>query len=201
MTVTIKVSKRRSKDPTLWQLIVLLANIIWLVYLWVKRIIFSILTWIHDKLDKPYIHEKKEKISSIELKEPAKHYTPVYADEPVEATQPKKPLYPISPDNYDFNADPAHQVIKSRNNAIKSASAKRKVAEFIGEDYQPSHEELEAKRIYDRYYKPKSQSWQQRDTDLVDTEAYYDSTLTRRENNELIRNIGREEYRKDQYGY
>jgi hypothetical protein len=203
MTVTIKVTKRKRKDDvTLWQITVLLATVLWLaaskIYSWLKRVTFRLLTRTYDRLakqeskpvDKPVNELKTVKRTVV---------NPIVAEIIQEAEEKKvTPKYPIRTEDYDFNAPSDKQII--RNNSIKITQAK-KVLSFVGEDIEPTHEDLEAKRIYDRYYKPKSQSWQNRNTDLVDTEAYHDSKLSVRENNELIRNMGREEYRKDQYGY
>jgi hypothetical protein len=76
----------------------------------------------------------------------------------------------------------------------------KKILEEIGE-YEPTPDELKAKAVYDRNYRPITYSWQTRNNDLLDTAALHDSTLTRRENNQLIRDYGKAEYQKDMYQY
>jgi hypothetical protein len=84
---------------------------------------------------------------------------------------------------------------------VKPTTKKEKKIPDAAEEYEPSIEELKAKATYDRYYKPKPYAWQKRNTDLVDSRAMHDCSLTRRENNQIIRDMGKTEYCKDAYHY
>jgi hypothetical protein len=81
-----------------------------------------------------------------------------------------------------------------------SPKTDKKVMAAIGE-YEPTEDELIAKAVYDRNYRPQSSTWNNRKTDLIDARAYHDSTLSRRENNQIIRDIGKAEYCRDAYHY